>query len=59
MRLDVPLKPSGGQHAAPACCPIAHPAPPSLRPRSFAYVMMQRWLDAGKCFNFILGYISK
>ncbi|PRW58820.1 eukaryotic translation initiation factor 3 subunit L-like [Chlorella sorokiniana] len=25
----------------------------------FAYVMMQRWLDAGKCFNFILTYISK
>ena len=26
---------------------------------SFAYVMMQRWLDAAKCFNFILTYISK
>lgn len=31
---------------------------PHIR-RSFAYVMMQRWLDAGKCFNFILTYISK
>ncbi|PSC76421.1 eukaryotic translation initiation factor 3 subunit L-like [Micractinium conductrix] len=25
----------------------------------FAYCMMQRWLDAAKCFNFILGYIAK
>lgn len=35
------------------------PATCTLPPRSFAYVMMQRWLDAAKCFNFILTYISK
>lgn len=57
-RLHAPL--AAGQRSAPGCGSVMHPAHhPPAPPRSFAYVMMQRWLDAAKCFNFILGYISK
>lgn len=47
---QLPCSPPG----ADCCCGL----PPSPL-CSFAYVMMQRWLDAAKCFNFILTYVSK
>lgn len=51
----------------PACNCLAAPALPSsifqlaciASPSGFAYLMLQRYLDAAKCFNFILTYISK
>lgn len=39
----------------------AEPATPPLPPPAagFAYLMLQRYLDAAKCFNTVLTYIAK
>lgn len=43
----------------PAVAPDDVPLPPFPSAAAFAYLMMERYLDAVKCLNFILGYIAK
>ena len=46
------------QQPPPTLPPLIRPPLPPP-PAGFAYLMLQRYLDAAKCFNFVLNQIAK